>query len=101
MTKTVNSKATFIFFSIEVDFRHSAKKTLLRQGMFFLRFALIRYAENVLQFETISHFLSPREPPPSMLLDRTDDEEIITLPSPTTRRKSTETCVFSLIHVSL
>ncbi|KAJ6628722.1 hypothetical protein B0H10DRAFT_1988979 [Mycena sp. CBHHK59/15] len=37
------------------------------------------------QFETISHFLSPREPPPSMLLDRTDDEEDITLPSPTTR----------------
>ncbi|KAJ7507921.1 hypothetical protein B0H11DRAFT_1969327 [Mycena galericulata] len=37
------------------------------------------------RFETISHFLSPREPPPSMLLDRTDDEEAITLPSATTR----------------
>ncbi|KAJ7180195.1 hypothetical protein C8R43DRAFT_972147 [Mycena crocata] len=36
------------------------------------------------RFETISHFLSPREPPPSMLLDRTDDEEAITLPSATT-----------------
>ncbi|KAJ7665520.1 hypothetical protein B0H17DRAFT_1090776 [Mycena rosella] len=37
------------------------------------------------RFETISHFLSPREPPPSMLLDRTDDDEAITLPSATTR----------------
>jgi hypothetical protein len=41
----------------------------------------------LIQFETISHFLSPREPPPSMHLDRTDEEEDITLPSPTTRRK--------------
>ncbi|KAK7061811.1 hypothetical protein R3P38DRAFT_2831689 [Favolaschia claudopus] len=37
------------------------------------------------RFETISHFLSPRDPPPSMLLDRTDDEEAMTLPSATTR----------------
>nr|GAT59908.1 predicted protein [Mycena chlorophos]GAT59909.1 predicted protein [Mycena chlorophos] len=35
------------------------------------------------RFETISHFLSPREPPPSMLLDRTDDEEALTLPNAT------------------
>lgn len=38
------------------------------------------------QFETISHFLSPREQPHSMLLDRTDEEDGITLPSPTTRK---------------
>ncbi|KIK68035.1 hypothetical protein GYMLUDRAFT_54735 [Collybiopsis luxurians FD-317 M1] len=37
------------------------------------------------RFETISHFLNPREPPPSMLLDRTDGEDNITLPSATTR----------------
>ncbi|KAH7914210.1 hypothetical protein BJ138DRAFT_1000739 [Hygrophoropsis aurantiaca] len=37
------------------------------------------------KFETISHFLSPRDPPPSMLLDRTDEEDGITLPSSTTR----------------
>jgi len=37
------------------------------------------------RFETISHFLSPHEPPPSMLLDRTDEEEDITLPSAATR----------------
>ncbi|TFK23243.1 UPF0183-domain-containing protein [Coprinopsis marcescibilis] len=37
------------------------------------------------RFETISHFLSPREPPPSMHLDRTDEEENLTLPSPATR----------------
>ncbi|KAF7332055.1 hypothetical protein MKEN_00086000 [Mycena kentingensis (nom. inval.)] len=37
------------------------------------------------RFETISHFLSPREPPPSMLLDRTDDEEAVTLPNATSR----------------
>ncbi|EGO01868.1 hypothetical protein SERLA73DRAFT_177420 [Serpula lacrymans var. lacrymans S7.3] len=37
------------------------------------------------KFETISHFLCPRDPPPSMLLDRTDEEDDITLPSSTTR----------------
>ncbi|KII95090.1 hypothetical protein PLICRDRAFT_33920 [Plicaturopsis crispa FD-325 SS-3] len=37
------------------------------------------------RFEQISHFLSPREVPPSMLLDRTDEEDGITLPSSTTR----------------
>lgn len=36
-------------------------------------------------FETISHFLSPHEVPPSMLLDRTDEDEDLTLPSATTR----------------
>lgn len=40
------------------------------------------------QFETISHFLSPHEPPPSMLLDRTDEEENIILPNSTTHRMS-------------
>ena len=40
------------------------------------------------QFETISHFLSPREPPPSMLLDRTDEEDDIILPNSTTHRMS-------------
>jgi len=37
------------------------------------------------RFEIISHFLSPREPPPSMLLDRTDEEDGVTLPSSKTR----------------
>ncbi|KDR83647.1 hypothetical protein GALMADRAFT_235961 [Galerina marginata CBS 339.88] len=36
------------------------------------------------RFETISHFLSPREPPPSMSLDRTAEEEHLNLPNPTT-----------------
>jgi len=36
------------------------------------------------RFETISHFLSPREPPPSMTLDRTADEEHMNLPNSTT-----------------
>ncbi|KAK7060581.1 hypothetical protein VNI00_001347 [Paramarasmius palmivorus] len=44
------------------------------------------------RFETISHFLSPRQPAPSMLLDRTDDEDHITLPSSTTRRKPSKPC---------
>ncbi|KAI0068824.1 UPF0183-domain-containing protein [Artomyces pyxidatus] len=35
--------------------------------------------------DTISHFLSPGEAPPSMHFNRTDDEEALTLPSPTTR----------------
>jgi len=35
--------------------------------------------------EKISHFLHPSETPPSMLLDRTDDEEGVSLPSSTTR----------------
>ncbi|KAJ3710449.1 hypothetical protein FB446DRAFT_728875 [Lentinula raphanica] len=37
------------------------------------------------RFETISRFLGPREPPQSMVLDRTIEEENITLPSPPTR----------------
>lgn len=37
------------------------------------------------KFEAISHFLSPRDPPPSMVLDRTDDNDNITLPSPVSR----------------
>ncbi|OBZ70459.1 hypothetical protein A0H81_09967 [Grifola frondosa] len=35
--------------------------------------------------ENISHFLSPGDVPPSMLLDRTDEEDGLTLPSSTTR----------------
>ncbi|PFH52810.1 hypothetical protein AMATHDRAFT_1853 [Amanita thiersii Skay4041] len=37
------------------------------------------------RFETISHFLSPNEPPPSMVLNRTDDDNLITLPNAATR----------------
>ncbi|KAI6034351.1 hypothetical protein BKA83DRAFT_26282 [Pisolithus microcarpus] len=38
------------------------------------------------KFEAISHFLNPRDPPPqSMILDRTDDDDTITLPSPVSR----------------
>ncbi|KAF8663497.1 hypothetical protein AX16_001065 [Volvariella volvacea WC 439] len=37
------------------------------------------------RFETISHFLGPREPPASMVLDRTDDEDHVTLPSSLTQ----------------
>ncbi|KZT20389.1 UPF0183-domain-containing protein [Neolentinus lepideus HHB14362 ss-1] len=37
------------------------------------------------RFESINHFLSPREMPPSMILDRTDDEEDLILPNSTTR----------------
>ena len=36
------------------------------------------------QADRISHFLSPGETPPSMLYDRTDDEEMLTLPNSTT-----------------
>ncbi|THH07075.1 hypothetical protein EW146_g9426 [Bondarzewia mesenterica] len=35
--------------------------------------------------ETISHFLQPGQTPPSMHFNRTDDEDSLTLPSPTTR----------------
>jgi hypothetical protein len=37
-----------------------------------------------LKADRISHFLNPRETPPSMLYDRTDDEEMLTLPNSTT-----------------
>jgi len=37
------------------------------------------------KFEAISHFLSPRDPPPSMVHDRTEYEDTITLPSATSR----------------
>ncbi|PPQ68008.1 hypothetical protein CVT26_007371 [Gymnopilus dilepis] len=36
------------------------------------------------RFETISHFLSPREPAPSMALDRTAEEDNLNLPNATT-----------------
>ncbi|KAF8913994.1 hypothetical protein CPB84DRAFT_1758102 [Gymnopilus junonius] len=36
------------------------------------------------RFETISHFLSPREPAPSMALDRTAEEDHLNLPNSTT-----------------
>lgn len=38
------------------------------------------------RFETISHFLSPKETPPSMVLNRTDDEDGLQLPNATTHR---------------
>ncbi|KAI0702874.1 UPF0183-domain-containing protein [Cytidiella melzeri] len=37
------------------------------------------------RFEDISHFLSPGETPPTMRLDRTMEEDGLTLPSPATR----------------
>ncbi|KAJ3488377.1 hypothetical protein NLI96_g2887 [Meripilus lineatus] len=37
------------------------------------------------RYEDIGHFLSPGDSPPSMMLDRTDDEEQLTLPSAPTR----------------
>ncbi|KAF8639981.1 hypothetical protein AX17_001227 [Amanita inopinata Kibby_2008] len=37
------------------------------------------------RFETISHFLSPNEPPPSMILNRTDEDDHVTLPNPSSR----------------
>lgn len=42
----------------------------------------VRFDERV---ETISHFLCPGQTPPSMHFNRTDDEDALTLPSPTTR----------------
>ncbi|KAK0191081.1 hypothetical protein F5146DRAFT_1047050 [Armillaria mellea] len=52
------------------------------------------------RFETISHFLSPHETPPSMLLDRTDDEESITLPSSTTRLHGYEGIILEVTESS-
>lgn len=37
------------------------------------------------RYEDIGHFLSPGDSPPSMVLDRTDDDEHLTLPGATTR----------------
>ncbi|KAL4241914.1 PHAF1 family protein [Abortiporus biennis] len=37
------------------------------------------------RYEDISHFIKPGENPPSMHLDRTEDQEKLTLPNPTTR----------------
>jgi hypothetical protein len=52
------------------------------------------------RFEMISHFLSPHEPPPSMLLDRTDEEDDITLPSPTTRLHGYEGIILEVTESS-
>ncbi|THH02726.1 hypothetical protein EW026_g139 [Hermanssonia centrifuga] len=38
------------------------------------------------RYEDISHFLSPGETPPAMHLDRTDDEDGLTLQSSATRQ---------------
>ena len=38
----------------------------------------------VFKADRICHFLKPGETPPSMLYDRTDDEEMLTLPNSTT-----------------
>ena len=55
-----------------------------------------------IQFETISHFLSPHEPPPSMLLDRTDEEDDIILPNSKTHRMSCSNASNNLlIHIQV
>lgn len=38
------------------------------------------------QVEEIQHFIAPGEAPPSMILNRTDDEDGLRLPSSTTRK---------------
>ena len=38
------------------------------------------------KYESIAHFLSPGETPPTMRLDRTDEEEKLVLPSSATRK---------------
>lgn len=48
------------------------------------------------QADRISHFLSPGETPPSMLYDRTDDNEMLTLPNSTTSQ-CFPSCLFRLI----
>jgi hypothetical protein len=53
------------------------------------------------QFETISHFLSPHEPPPSMSLDRTADENNLNLPNPTTHRTWYAISLYFFAHFAL
>jgi hypothetical protein len=67
----------------EILCRYASKKRFFDRVCFFINSTVDLPV--ALQFETISHFLSPREPPPSMVLDRTDEEELLTLPSPKTR----------------
>ncbi|KAH9844252.1 uncharacterized protein C8Q71DRAFT_36979 [Rhodofomes roseus] len=55
--------------------RHSENAELIR----YLRSPVVR------QGDTISHFLSPKAQPPTMLLDRTDEDDALTLPSSKTR----------------
>ncbi|KAF8205067.1 hypothetical protein BJ912DRAFT_940171 [Pholiota molesta] len=53
------------------------------------------------RFETISHFLSPHEPPPSMSLDRTADENNLNLPNPTTHRTWYAISLYFFAHFAL
>lgn len=66
--------------------RYATTEAFSRQSKHMLSF-LPNKVSQFKQFETISHFLSPSEPPPSMILNRTDDEDHITLPNAATRRK--------------
>ena len=68
--------------------RYASSKTIFWQGNSRLPFKRLEYQFiHKVQFETISHFLSPHEPPPSMSLDRTADEDNLNLPNPTTSRE--------------
>ncbi|KAL1747717.1 hypothetical protein HDZ31DRAFT_31457 [Schizophyllum fasciatum] len=71
--------------NVEEDEEPSYFYNYFRHGIDFLISGSTHVVEKIVLhtniFETISHFLSPREPPPSMLLDRTDDEDGVTLPS--------------------
>ncbi|KAF9534222.1 hypothetical protein CPB83DRAFT_755761 [Crepidotus variabilis] len=52
------------------------------------------------RFETISHFLGHREPPPSMILDRTDEDEHLTLPNSKTRLHGYDGIVLEVSELS-
>ena len=67
-------------------------QSLLRENAFMNEFVhchtMDRPALTSLQVEDIQHFIAPGEAPPSMILNRTDDEDGLRLPSSTTRASS-------------
>ncbi len=52
------------------------------------------------QVEEIQHFIAPGEAPPSMILNRTDDEDGLRLPSSTTRKLSSRLGPLKLLTLS-
>lgn len=53
------------------------------------------------QVEEIQHFIAPGEAPPSMILNRTDDEDGLRLPSSTTRTSMYLFCAMEVIDAFL
>ncbi len=79
--------------------RISLSDTVSRTGVFNVGHFVYVWSLMSSQVEEIQHFIAPGEAPPSMILNRTDDEDGLQLPSSTTRKSHYLTTVFPLIRL--